>query len=75
MASSGLYVALLQGLDKKTFPITDGKVSIPDTQGFAFAVVTTEADITLVTDANTVAGPHIFYTEFLARESNPVPSF
>lgn len=75
MASSGVSIALIQGLDTTLFPIVNGKVTLPATQGYAYAVATTAANATELADANIVAGPNIMFTEFLARTTNPAPSF
>jgi len=73
--ADGAYVALYQGLDVATFPITGGKVTLPATQGFAYAVVTSTSNATDVGDANILAGPVILDTAFVSALSNPAPSF
>ncbi|KAK4686380.1 hypothetical protein P7C73_g3750, partial [Tremellales sp. Uapishka_1] len=74
--TTNTYVQLIQGLDSNTFPVTNGVVSgLPTLQGIYYAVLTTEANNTLVTDDNIVAGPMIFDYPFLSKEANPAPSF
>lgn len=55
-ASDGQYIALYQGLDIATYPVQNGKVNLPKTQGTAYITATSEKNATLVGDANIVAG-------------------
>lgn len=55
-ASDGQYIALYQGLDIATYPVQNGKVQLPTTQGTAYITATSEKNATLVGDANIVAG-------------------
>ncbi|KAL7419887.1 hypothetical protein Q5752_005803 [Cryptotrichosporon argae] len=74
--TNGTYVQVLAGLASDVFPVVDGKVQgLPTPQGISYAVLTTQANNTLVSDDNIVAGPMIFNNPFLSQESNPAPSF
>ncbi|KAK8865777.1 hypothetical protein IAR55_000924 [Kwoniella newhampshirensis] len=75
-STAGTYVQLIQGLETNVFPVVNGKVQgLPTTQGIAYAVLTTQANSTLVGDDNILAGPMIFNAPFNSKQSNPAPSF
>lgn len=72
---SNQYIALYQGLDVATFPIVNGAVTLPATQGIAYIVATTSKNASAITDDNTLAGPAIISNPFSSKVSNPAPTF
>lgn len=72
---SGAYVQLNSGLDSKLFPVTNGKVSLPATQGIAYAILVNTSNNTMVSDSTVLAGPMIISTPFNSKTPNVTPSF
>ncbi|KAK4688567.1 hypothetical protein P7C73_g1541, partial [Tremellales sp. Uapishka_1] len=71
-SADGQYLLIVAGLTSKTFPITNGKVTLPsDIQGFAYGVVTSQQDATMVSDDNIIAGPAILDYPFNSKVGNP----
>jgi hypothetical protein len=76
MQNGTCYAVLYQGLDVATYPIgSDGSVTLPTTQGIAYLTVSTEANSTMVSDDNIIAGPAVIDMPFASGVSNPAPTF
>ncbi|WVW82185.1 hypothetical protein I302_104191 [Kwoniella bestiolae CBS 10118] len=75
-STDGAYVQVIAGLTSNTFPVVNGKVQgLPSVQGISYAVLTSQANTTLVGDDNILAGPMIFNKPFNSKSSNPAPAF
>lgn len=67
------FIAVYSGLDVKTFPISGGKVTLPTgLQGFNYLLAVSTNNVTMISDATTVAGPFILDIPFNSKASNPV---
>lgn len=70
------FIAVYSGLDVKTFPISGGKVTLPTgLQGFNYLLAVSTNNVTMISDATTVAGPFILDIPFNSQATNPVASF
>jgi len=76
VSTDGTYLQVLSGLDSNVFPVVNGKgVGLPAPQGISYFILTTEANNTLVSDSNIVAGPFVSDLPFNSKQTNPAPAF